>query len=420
MHPSTARHTGAALQVRAELERGAFELDVDFGVAAGEVLGVLGPNGAGKTTLLRALAGLQPLTGGSIYLDARPLDDVSAGVFLPSEQRPVGIVFQNYRLFPHLSVLDNVAFGPRSRGVRRALARESARDQLERFGLAELARHKPQQLSGGQAQRVALARALAARPEVLLLDEPLSALDAQTRLAVRTELRAHLATFGGPTLIVTHDPLEAMILTDRLLVLERGRAVQSGSPADVARRPTTQYIAQLVGLNLYTGRHAAPGVVELDGGGTFAHAVGRPPTAVGGADRADLDTDERVLVAVRPTAIALHTRRPQQASPRNCWRGRVTGVELLTDRVRIQVDGQPPALVDVTADAVAALDITAGRDVWLTAKATEVDVYADTQPAGGRLSREPAEAGTTAAFARRASRKAWRSPDDNGRAIRKP
>jgi len=358
------------LRVVGEIERGDFRLALDFSVAAGEVLGVLGPNGAGKTTLLRTLAGLGALSRGRIELAGAVLDDPSRQLFIPPERRPVGLVFQNYRLFPHLSVCDNVAFAARARGAGRHASRLAAEDWLDRLGLAEFAARRPAQLSGGQAQRVALARALAADPGLLLLDEPLAALDARTRLEVRAELRRHLSAFDGPSLVVTHDPLEAMVLTDRLLVLENGRVVQQGTPAEVARRPASQYVARLVGLNLYPGVLGPDGAVTLDSGGVL-HAAGT------GDDLGAPVPAGRVLVAVRPSAIALHTEQPRHASPRNVWPGTVTGVELLTDRVRVQVSGSPPALVDVTPDAVAELDLAAGSPVWLSAKATEIDCYPD-------------------------------------------
>ncbi len=353
------------------VERAGFTVAVAVTVAPGEVLGVLGPNGAGKTTLLRSLAGLLPLTAGSVRLGATVLDDVATDTFVPAERRPVGLVFQNYRLFPHLSVRDNVGFAARCAGAGRAGSRRLADRELGRFGLGHLAGRRPGQLSGGEAQRVALARALAADPGLLLLDEPLSALDARTRLEVRTELRRHLGRFPGPVLLVTHDPLEAMVLADRLLVLEGGRVVQVGTPADVARRPATDYVARLVGLNLYAGTLApAAGVVTLDGGGRLA--VGAV-TAAGGAGR--------VLVALRPSAISVHMQPPVHASPRNVWAGTVTGLELLADRVRAEVaaaPGGPDALVDLTPAAVADLGLLPGRRVWLSAKATELEVYADT------------------------------------------
>ncbi len=353
------------------VDRGSFRLAVDFAVGAGEVLGVLGPNGAGKTTLLRVLAGLTALTEGRITLDGQALDDSGTGAFVAAEHRPVGIVFQNYRLFPHLTVADNVAFAPRSRGAGRGAARATAAQWLDRLELRDFADRKPAQLSGGQAQRVALARALAADPRLLLLDEPLAALDARTRLEVRAELRRHLAEFPGPTLIVTHDPLEAMVMTDRLLVIEDGRIVQEGTPAAIAQRPATHYVAQLVGLNLYVGTLDDGADIRLDDGGVL---TGAGP-ADSGRRSANTAPDNRVLVAIRPTAIAIHTTRPEHSSPRNVWPGLVAGLELLTDRVRVQVTGSPSALVDVTPAAVADLDLADGKAVWLSAKATDLDVY---------------------------------------------
>ncbi len=362
--------TPAGLTVRAVVDRGDFTLDVAFEAQPGQVLGVLGPNGAGKTTLLRTLAGLTALTDGRIALAGTPLDDTDTGGFVPAEERPVGLVFQNYRLFPHLTVRDNVAFSARARRIPRREARRQADGWLGRLGLAGLADRKPDQLSGGQAQRVALARALAADPGLLLLDEPLAALDAGSRLEVRGELRRHLADFPGPTLVVTHDPLDAMILADRLLVIEDGRIVQHDTPVAVARRPATAYVAGLVGLNLYAGTvqaegagPSAPVAVRLDAGPVFtAYADPRP---CGG----------RTLVAVRPAAITVHTEPPGHASSRNVWRGTVAGLEQLADRVRVQVDGAPPAVVDVTADAVADLALGPGMPVWLSAKATDLASY---------------------------------------------
>ena len=164
------------------------------------------------------------------------------------------MVFQDYLLFPHLSALDNVAFGPRCRGTGKAEARQLALGWLDRVGLAEHARKRPRQLSGGQAQRVALARALATDPRLLLLDEPLAALDARTRLDTRAHLRGHLAAHPGATVLVTHDPLDAMMLADRLVIVEDGAIVQTGDAAAITTQPRTDYVARLVGLNLYRGR----------------------------------------------------------------------------------------------------------------------------------------------------------------------
>uniref|UniRef100_UPI0035624FCB ATP-binding cassette domain-containing protein n=1 Tax=Actinotalea sp. TaxID=1872145 RepID=UPI0035624FCB len=242
-----------------------------------------------------------------------------------------------------------------------------------RLGLDELAGRRPRELSGGQAQRVALARALAADPAVLLLDEPMAALDARTRVEIRSVLREVLAGFDGPTVLVVHDPLEAMVLADRILVIENGRAVQEGTPSEVARRPATDYVARLVGLNLYRGTLADPGSrqVELDGGGRLVAAGGGPTDLDLGA----LAAGAPVLVAVRPMSIAVHTREPDHGSVRNVWAGRVSAMDLLADRVRLSVDGEIDAAVDVTPAAVADLGLADGVRVWLSVKATDVTGY---------------------------------------------
>jgi molybdate transport system ATP-binding protein len=348
------------LVVDAQVRRGGFTLEVRLAAAPGQVVGVLGPNGAGKSTLLSAVAGLAPVSAGRITLGAQVLDDAGTGMFVEPSERPVGFVFQDYRLFPHLSVAENVAFSPRARGLGRRAAKAATSHWVDRLGLAGLADRKPAQLSGGQAQRVALARALAGQPALLLLDEPLSALDAGTRLDVRSELKRHLADFAGPCLLVTHDPLEALVLADRLIVLEAGHIVQDGTPAQVARQPATRYVGKLVGLNLYAGQ-ANGSQVTLTAGGSFV------------ITNQDLHGD--VLVAVRPSAIVVSSQFPRPSSARNTWPAKITGLTLLADRVRLDLNGQPPALADVTPAAVAELSLSPGSQVWLTVKATELEVY---------------------------------------------
>jgi molybdate transport system ATP-binding protein len=348
-----------SLTVEGSLRRGEFELDVVITAAPGEVVAVLGPNGAGKSTLLRAVAGLLPLDAGVVRLGDVVLDERRRGVFVQPQQRRLGVVFQDHRLFPHLRVIDNIAFGPRSRGVSKAAARETARTWLDRLGLTALSRRHPRQLSGGQAQRVALARALACEPRALLLDEPLAALDVQTRAEVQGELREHLAAFEGPTMIVTHDPIEALLLAHRIVVLEQGRVAQAGSPAEITRRPLTPYVARLVGMNLYAGT-AAGDVIAIDGGGSLVAAEAPPG---------------RVLAAMRPSAITVHMHVPTDTSARNVWPAKITALSPLGDRIRVTASGDFVSTVDVTAAAVAELSLAPGTGVWLSAKATDVTAY---------------------------------------------
>jgi molybdate transport system ATP-binding protein len=348
-----ATPTGDGLDSRLVVERGSFRLDVALTAAPGDVVALLGPNGAGKTTALRALAGLVPLSGGHLRLDGAQLDRT------PPESRPVGVVFQDYLLFPHLTALDNVAFGPRCHGATKAEARAQAAVWLERMGLAAHAGAKPRRLSGGQAQRVALARALATNPRLLLLDEPLAALDARTRLDIRAQLRRHLADFEAVAVLVTHDPLDAMVLADHLVVIEDGHIVQEGTPAHIARHPRTDYIAHLVGLNLYRGE-AEGHTVRLDGGAGIT---------------TEEDLTGPVFVAFPPSAVTVHRDRPTGASARNLWRCEVAGMETHSDQIRVALTGDLPLTADLTTVAAAELDLRAGATVWATVKATQTHAY---------------------------------------------
>jgi molybdate transport system ATP-binding protein len=341
------------------VRRDAFTVQLDLEVSDGEVLAVLGPNGAGKSTLLRVLAGLLPPDAGRVRIGGDVWDDVAADVHVPAHRRRLGMVFQDYLLFPHLSALENVAFGLRTRGVAHADARVRAGRWLDRVGLAELADRRPGQLSGGQAQRAALARALAPEPALLLLDEPLSALDARTRLTVRAELRHHLADFTGSTVLVTHDPVDAMALADRVVVVEEGRVVQAGTPADVSRHPRTDYVARLVGLALLPGTGEGRSV-RLDGGGVVAVAE---------------EAAGPVFAAVRPESVALYLARPK-GSPRNVWPMTLVGATPHGATVRCELAGEVPLVADVTATAFAELGLAPGAPVWATVKASEVAVYA--------------------------------------------
>jgi len=366
-NPQPSDPTSAGLDAHLLVDRGAFHLDVALSVAPGDVVALLGPNGAGKTTALRALAGLTPLTGGHLRLDGASLDRTAP------ESRPVGVVFQDYLLFPHLTALDNVAFGPRCQGATKAEARAQAAAWLERMGLADHAGVKPRRLSGGQAQRVALARALATRPRLLLLDEPLAALDARTRLDVRAQLRHHLAEFEAVAVLVTHDPLDAMVLADRLVVVEHGRVVQQGTPSDIARHPRTDYIAQLVGLNLYKGT-AEGHTVRLDSGSGSDFYSGTDFFS-GTAITTTEDLTGPVFVAFPPSAVTLHRERPTGSSARNLWQCRVGGLETHGDQIRADLTGELPLAADLTTVAAAELDLHPGAAVWATVKAAQTHAY---------------------------------------------
>ena len=350
----------AGLRAAVRVVRGDLVVDVDLAVGPGEVVALLGPNGAGKTTLLRAIAGLERLAAGSVTLDGVVLEDAATGVRVAPERRPVAMVFQDGRLFPHLSAADNVAFGLRTRGVARRQARARALEWLDRVGLPDRAGARPGALSGGQAQRVALARALAVEPRVLLLDEPLAALDATSRVEMRRELRRHLASFPGVRLLVTHDPLEAMAVADRLVVVEDGRVVQAGLPAELTARPRSRYVADLAGVNLFRGEASAGGVTLA--GGFLLRAA--DAAASGGA----------VLAVVHPRAVSLHPARPE-GTPRNVWAGTVESVDPEGDRVRVRVGGPLPVVAEVTPAAVADLGLAPGSPVWAAVKAAEVAVY---------------------------------------------
>jgi molybdate transport system ATP-binding protein len=335
-----------------------FVLDATIAVPAATTVALVGPNGAGKSTALEAIAGLLPIDSGKVVLGGRVLDDPATGEWVPPEERRIGVVFQDYALFPHLSATDNVAFGLRCSGARRPAARKEAAAWLDRLGVAGVGGRKPRRLSGGEAQRVALARALATRPRLLVLDEPLAALDVTTRTRLRTLLGEHLSAFGGGRLLVTHDPADAFVLADRIAIVENGLIVQEGTVAQVRASPRSAYAADLVGVNFLVGT-AAVGEVAVAAGGhlTIAdHAVSGP-----------------VLLTVHPRAVSLFPE-PPHGSPRNTWQTNVVAIQVLDDRVRVEL--APPLAIsaEVTPGAVADLGLAPGTKVWAAVKATEIDV----------------------------------------------
>lgn len=346
-----------SLEARIAVARAAFELDVELRAEPGRIVAVLGPNGAGKSTILGAIAGTLALDAGRIAIGPRVLDDPATGAWLPPEERRVGLVPQDLLLFRHLSVRENVAFGLRATGTPKADARRTAEGWLARLEVAELADRRPQQLSGGQAQRVALARALATEPEALLLDEPLSALDAGTRRRTRRDLRRWLADVEAATILVTHDPVDALALADDVVVLEAGRVAQAGALAEVTARPRTPYVAELLGTNLLVG--VATGTeLRVDG----AALVLADPL------------DGPAFATIAPSAIALHRTAPE-GSARNRWAVTIGEIEPAGDRVRVIVEGPVRLVAEVTPAALAELAVRPGDEAWISIKATEIAAY---------------------------------------------
>ncbi|MFI1012836.1 ABC transporter permease [Streptomyces sp. NPDC020965] len=335
--------------------------ELTLAAAPGTTIAVVGPNGAGKTTLLRALLGLTPRAHAELRLAET---DVTA---LPPHRRGVAWVPQDGALFPHLSALGNTAYGLRAHGVSRAEARREAQAWLDRLGVGALAHRRPAQLSGGQAQRVALARALAARPRLLLLDEPLAALDQTTRARVRHTLRTHLDGYGGVCLIVTHDPVEAVSLADRVLVLAAGRAVQDAPPAEVTRHPRSPWVARMLGRNAWPGTAAPggpdrPGGLDLAGGGSLVVADPLP-------------AGTEALAIIAPEAVSVHRERPG-GSPRNVWPGTVREITASGSRLRVLITSPrvPDLVAEITPQAAVELGLADGVAVWTSVKATEVVV----------------------------------------------
>ena len=363
------------LDARLALRRRGFDLDVALQAEAGEVLAILGPNGSGKTTTLLALAGLLPLDGGFVRVDGATWADAAAGRTREVSERHTGLVLADHLLFPHLTAVGNVAFGPRSRGASRAESTARALRELKALGVADLAARRPAEVSHGQAQRIALARALATDPALLLLDEPLAALDPATRAEVRGVLGRRLAAYRGVTLLVTHDPLDALTLADRLVFVDGGRVGQVGTPREVVTRPRDPYVAQVVGLNVYAGEGVSGGV-RLARGLVIAsqeHEYAGP-----------------VWAAFAPRSVALYRERPG-GSPRNSWQTRVVAVDVVGQTARVRADtmiagldglggfdglgGVGELVAEVTIAAVVELGLRVDDVVWASVKASEVTVY---------------------------------------------
>jgi molybdate transport system ATP-binding protein len=356
-----------ALDARVVVRRPAFTLDVALSAEPGEVLAVLGPNGAGKSTLLGVLAGLLRPDEGYVRVGETVVTD--ARVHVPPHRRGVGLLAQQALLFPHLSALGNVAFGPRAQGVPRRDAERRARELLAAVDAAELADRRPARMSGGQQQRVALARALAPGPGLLLLDEPLAALDVDATPAMRSLLRRVIRDAKQTAVLVTHSALDALVLSDRVVVLTGGRVVEQGVTREVLARPRSSFTARIAGLDLVPGTACAEGLRTADGTVVSGRADGVAP-------------GERAVAVFPPSAVAVFAQRPH-GSPRNVLPVRLAAIEPRGDIVRLRAGAAPdgPAWVDglaadVTPAAVADLAVEPGAELWFAVKATEVGIHA--------------------------------------------
>lgn len=339
-------------------------VEVGLTLEPGERLAVIGPNGSGKSTLLGVLAGTVRPDAGRATLDGRVLFDLDgpARQWTPASARRIGLLAQDPLLFPHLTASQNVAFGPRALGTPRRAAHQVGQHWLEVVEAQDLATRKPAELSGGQAQRVAIARALAAEPRLLLLDEPLASLDVDAAPLVRRVLRQVLA--GRSAIVVTHDLLDALLLSERILVLDHGRIVEEGPTREVLRHPRTPFTARIAGLNLVVGVAEQLAIRSL--GGVHLDGIPRTPLSAG----------EPAVAVFAPEAVSIFTECPH-GSPRNVLPVTVTELEPRGDRVRVRATapGGDSLTADVTPSAVSELDLYPGKAVFYAVKATTLTIY---------------------------------------------
>ena len=367
-----------------------FHLEMNLSAEPGKTTVLLGESGAGKSTVLRLVAGLLHPQRGHVSLDGITYFDSERHICFPPQERPFGYVFQDYVLFPHMSVFENVAFGLRAQHLPRRLIRQRVGEALEQVLLAGYDQRRSTQLSGGQQQRVAIARALALQPRLLLLDEPLAALDVQTRREVRQELRRILAGVAITTLFVTHQYLEALLFGHSILVLDGGQVIQQGSQRDLLEHPRSSYVAELVGMNFFRGRLVN---CEANSLCTIQLHNGRQPIEVMAAweehnQFARLPSiGEEAFVVVDPRSITLYQASPD-SSARNIFHGEIVQVLRLggattngdrsDGRVRVSVmldSSMPPLTAEITAASAARMELSEGKSIYATFKATEARAY---------------------------------------------
>ncbi|WP_052890607.1 ABC transporter ATP-binding protein [Thermogemmatispora carboxidivorans] len=372
---------------RSPSEQGShFHLQLTLHAEAGRTTVLLGESGAGKSTVLRLLAGLLRPTRGQMLLDGVCYFDSERAIFLPPQERPIGYVFQDYLLFPHLTVFENIAFGLRAQGLPGQEVRRRTEAAIEQMRLSGLAARRPAQLSGGQQQRVALARALVLQPRLLLLDEPLAALDVQTQREVRQELRRLLGEIGITTIFVTHNHLEALLFGDQIVVLDNGQVIQQGSRRELLERPRSAYIAELVGLNFWRGQVVAREATTLC---TLAISGSSRPLLVSATldedAAADPGSGPEACVVIDPRSITLYPA-PPEGSARNVFAGEIVQILPLSAghssahdgrvRVSIEIDPTlPPLTAEITEESLQRLALHEGRQIYASFKATEARAY---------------------------------------------
>lgn len=355
------------LKVDARKSYGSFCLEAAFSVAAGETLALVGPTGCGKTTCLMIVAGLVMPDKGLVRFGERSFCDTGAGIWVAPEKRNVGTVFQDFALFPHMTVFENVAYGLRGKRIKGQRLRGKVVAALEMVGIGDLAGRKPAGLSGGERQRLALARAIAIETPLLLLDEPVSALDPHTRDSVRRELKALINSLGKTTVVVTHDPIDALTLGQRICVLEGGRVQQIGERRELLLYPKTEFVARFMGTNFFTGS-----VTNVNGDGLREMRVN-------GASIFTVETVEgEVSISFFPSEVTL-SAEPPVGSSLNVFAGIVEDVVHLGDRVRVSVRSQVPIVAEVTHRSFVSLGLAEGQPIYASFKATSVRAGGEAQ-----------------------------------------
>jgi molybdate transport system ATP-binding protein len=385
------------LDVKLDTYLNTFHLQVDFRLETGKTLVLLGESGAGKSTVLRLLAGLLRPDTGFICLNGAVYCDSAHRIALPPQERAYGYVFQDYVLFPHLNVFENVAFGLRTQRLPRLEVRMRVQEALARVHLSDLGQRRPAQLSGGQQQRVALARAIVLAPQLLLLDEPLAALDVQTRREVRQELRQLLSEIDVTTVMVTHHYLDALFFGDQILVLDHGRVIQQGGQQELREQPRSSYVAELAGVNFFRGHitsyeSGAMCRVRIDQSVADEERGSRPifhAEIIASLRENDLHEQElapgaEVNVVIDPRSITLHNT-PPESSARNLLHGEIVHILYLAGsmgrddgRVRISLSLEPgnlPLTAEITETSATRMNLVEGQHIYATFKATEASVY---------------------------------------------